>query len=705
MHRPETAPISTTEDSADAIPAWRRWTQEHGDFGLLLALFVFFRLASVWFFRPGGYVRDYADLIIYQARASWQDYGFLPYRDYWSEYPPLFPWLSLWIDRLARQFPVWEDRRLWFGAWFGLAMVLAETVTFVCVYALARKLYGRQGLRVAWLYAALFLPVYLLGGWFDALPVATIFLALALLLFVPGAWGFVLTGTVAGIGGLLKLVPLAVLAVTPLATRQWRHVAAAVGVALLVVVAIYGITYVNGPVMTEASLRTLATRTGWSTVYALVDGYNRLGKVVGDPFDPAADVGQYDPSFPQGAVWLFWGVLGLVFLVVARRRQPPPQDPWRVVAFAALTYAILLLAYPAWNPQYALYLLPFLVLVWPGWRGVTYALLFMAVTLVEHPVYFNLVAPGYPKTVAQIVAADYRQLLTPIVAVRTVVLLAIAADLAWVLLQPRARRWVLVLAAGVAVAGLIVLAPQFYHAYAEGRLASSPLRPLAIWLNAQEETPTVVTANQDLERQLGPFLDDPARLVLAGGRPGRLDPLPALAESEAPFAFVASPQDAPEFAAFLDDRNLCPGQIALGENTVRLCNGLQPPPLASFAGGLELLAGRLPAKTDDPLYVTLLWRATEAVPGDYTVFVHVVDAAGRLVGQWDQPPGGTQTSTWAPGNVVVDDYKVSIDRAAATFPLRIVAGLYDPATGARLPVARTELPVQDHGVTLQSLGG
>ena len=73
-------------------------------------------------------------------------------------------------------------------------MVLAETITFICVYALARKLYGRQGLRVAWLYAALFLPVYLLGGWFDALPVATIFLALALLLFLPGTWGFVLAG-------------------------------------------------------------------------------------------------------------------------------------------------------------------------------------------------------------------------------------------------------------------------------------------------------------------------------------------------------------------------------------------------------------------------------------------------------------------------------------------------------------------------------
>ncbi len=37
-----------------------------------------------------------------------------------------------------------------------------------------------------------------------------------------------------------------------------------------------------------------------------------------------------------------------------------------------MTYALLLLYYPAWNPQYAPYLLPFPVLLWPGLRGVFY---------------------------------------------------------------------------------------------------------------------------------------------------------------------------------------------------------------------------------------------------------------------------------------------------------------------------------------------
>ena len=96
------------------------------DFLLLLILFVAFRLGRCFFFRPGGYIRDYSDLIFYQSRASWQDFGFLPYRDYWSEYPPLFAWLTVGIDRIARLIPAWDDQRLWFAALFGLLTVAAE---------------------------------------------------------------------------------------------------------------------------------------------------------------------------------------------------------------------------------------------------------------------------------------------------------------------------------------------------------------------------------------------------------------------------------------------------------------------------------------------------------------------------------------------------------------------------------------------------
>ncbi len=58
---------------------------------------------------------------------------------------------------------------------------------------------------------------------------------------------------------------------------------------------------------------------------------------------------------------------------------------------------------PAWNPQYALYLLPFLILLWPSLRGVSYALALTVLCLAEHPVYVNLIGIGQQPTLLLII--------------------------------------------------------------------------------------------------------------------------------------------------------------------------------------------------------------------------------------------------------------------------------------------------------------
>lgn len=692
-------PASTTSN----VAPWRQRLRPHHDFLLLLATFVSFRLAAVWFQRPGGYIRDYSDLIFYRSRASWQDLGFLPYRDYWSEYPPLFAWFSVAIDNLARRFPVWEDERFWYAAFFGAAMVAAETITFLSLYLLARRLWGDRALRVTWLYAGLFLPVYMLNGWYDALPVMTVFLALTLLLTWPATAGLALAGLVAGIGGALKLVPLAILAVMPLVTKRWRGVVLAALIAALVVASVYAIAYATGPTMTLASLRSLVDRTGWSTLYALADGFMRLGKVVGDPFDPLSTVGQYDPQTPQRLIWLGWLALGAGLLWLARRQQPPPQDAWRVVSFAGLTYAILLLAYPAWNPQYALYLLPFLLLIWPNARGLTYALLLSGLVLLEHPVYFNLIGPNYPPTTQTLLGLDPARLLWVIVVLRTLVLAAIAVDLGWTLLRPTARRLAPVLLALTTIPVLLWFAPEFLDTYRAGRLATTPLRPAILYLDAQDATTPIVAANLTLGRELRPLLAAPDRLILAGGRPGRVDPLPALLAQGTPFFYVRTPGDGEDVPAYLDASRACGLREDVGDVQIWQCHAAATP-IATFGDSIELAAARLPTALDNPLHLTLFWRTATPILGDYTVFVHVVDSAGRMIGQWDQAPaaGAAPTSSWTPGRVVVDDYRIDLDRTGAQTPLRVLVGLYDPTTGLRLPVTHATLPASDDALELRS---
>jgi hypothetical protein len=86
----------------------------------------------------------------------------------------------------------------------------------------------------------------------------------------------------------------------------------------------------------------------------------------------------------------------------------------------------------------------------------------------------------------------------------------------------------------------------------------------------------------------------------------------------------------------------------------------------------------------------LVWQAAPHaaaphIPADYTVFVHVVDAAGqRLAGADAQPP--VPTSQWGRGEVIVDERSLSLAGLPAG-DYRVVVGLYRPDTGERLPVS------------------
>lgn len=92
------------------------------------------------------------------------------------------------------------------------------------------------------------------------------------------------------------------------------------------------------------------------------------------------------------------------------------------------------------------------------------------------------------------------------------------------------------------------------------------------------------------------------------------------------------------------------------------------------------------------LPVTLTWQGLAGMSEDYTVFVQVLDAADRIVGQVDAWPvqGTRPTSAWQPGEVVVDPYIVQLNPDIPPVSpgdvYRLHVGLYLLATGQRLPV-------------------
>jgi hypothetical protein len=145
-------------------------------------------------------------------------------------------------------------------------------------------------------------------------------------------------------------------------------------------------------------------------------------------------------------------------------------------------------------------------------------------------------------------------------------------------------------------------------------------------------------------------------------------------------------------------------------------SAMRPQPV-EFAQGLRLRGYRLavgatlvvapetpvlaPATVSpgDTLRVSLYWHADGPTAVPYTVFTHLVGPDGQLYGQWDNPPvrGTYPTTDWLPGEWVVDQYEIAVSPAAPPGEYRLLVGLYDPGTGARLPVLNDDgQPEGDH---------
>jgi hypothetical protein len=89
---------------------------------------------------------------------------------------------------------------------------------------------------------------------------------------------------------------------------------------------------------------------------------------------------------------------------------------------------------------------------------------------------------------------------------------------------------------------------------------------------------------------------------------------------------------------------------------------------------------RLLAYLVQEVRLTLYWQTSAPLDADYTVFVHSLNAAGELAGQADAPPVGNHypTSAWRSGEIVQDSRRVPPGD-------RYLVGLYEPASGQRLP--------------------
>ena len=115
-------------------------------------------------------------------------------------------------------------------------------------------------------------------------------------------------------------------------------------------------------------------------------------------------------------------------------------------------------------------------------------------------------------------------------------------------------------------------------------------------------------------------------------------------------------------------------------------------PEADFGGQLQLRtathsAGAL--KAGDFLAVRLDWQALAQPAANHSAFIQLLDADGRVVAQRDLPlqSDGAPSSAWQPGQQASTRAAMAVPAGSAPGPHRLIAGLYDPQSGARLPAA------------------
>ena len=104
------------------------------------------------------------------------------------------------------------------------------------------------------------------------------------------------------------------------------------------------------------------------------------------------------------------------------------------------------------------------------------------------------------------------------------------------------------------------------------------------------------------------------------------------------------------------------------------------------------------------LTLTLQYKSLSPTPIDYTQFIHLFDAELGMAAQIDTPPqgNGNPTSTWIPGEVIVDVIPLQISEAAQAGHYTLSIGLYDPVSGgARLPLfSQDDQPLPDNQLIL-----
>jgi hypothetical protein len=124
-------------------------------------------------------------------------------------------------------------------------------------------------------------------------------------------------------------------------------------------------------------------------------------------------------------------------------------------------------------------------------------------------------------------------------------------------------------------------------------------------------------------------------------------------------------------------------------------------PVYARFGDIALVGYETPDQRYEPgdeVPITVYWQAGRT-PDDLSLYLHAVLNDGSVTGRIDTFPGGARlrTTTWQPGAIYADFYRITLDEGGVSSRLRVQVGWWNFATGDVVQ------PVSEDGMPLESV--
>jgi hypothetical protein len=146
--------------------------------------------------------------------------------------------------------------------------------------------------------------------------------------------------------------------------------------------------------------------------------------------------------------------------------------------------------------------------------------------------------------------------------------------------------------------------------------------------------------------------------------------------------------DARDLGLAISDAELRAGPLAIDPESGLLLDYAAAAP--EPAEGLRLLgiSGMARGKLGANVPITLWWRAPQAPPPGIFTFLHLLDAAGQQVADYNAPLAGDQRPRpWIAAEPLMDQVALALPANLAPGRYRLIGGAFDLASGARLAQA------------------